>query len=95
VHNSETCSFSFVENAQKITVFVVRVRLWGKFLRVKPENSYKLMPKGVVFMEKIKHRTIRFSAPKQKRSSLTAALAGVILGAMVITLCLMVIFILS
>ena len=46
-------------------------------------------------MEKIKHRTIRFSAPKQKRASLTAALAGVILGAMVITLCLMVIFILS
>lgn len=46
-------------------------------------------------MEKIKHRTIRFSAPKPKRSSLTAALAGVILGAMVITLCLMVIFILS
>lgn len=46
-------------------------------------------------MEKIKHRTIHFTAPKQKRSALTAALAGVILGTMSILLCLMLIFILS
>lgn len=46
-------------------------------------------------MEKIKHRTIRFASPAKRRSARIAALAGIILGAMVIGLCLMVVFILS
>ncbi len=46
-------------------------------------------------MEKIKHRTIRFSQKQRGRTAFTAALAGTILGAMAIALCMMIYFILS
>ena len=95
VHNSETCFCSFVENAQKITIFVVPFLLWRNFLGVSQNERGKLLPKGVGCMEKIKHRTIRFASPAKRRSARIAALAGVILGARVIGLCLMVVVILS
>ena len=46
-------------------------------------------------MEKIKRRTIRFSAPKPRRTALTAVLAGMVLALLAVSFCLMVIFIFS
>ncbi len=46
-------------------------------------------------MEKIKHRTIHFSAPKYKRTACTALIAGLVLGAMAVALGTMLIFIFS
>lgn len=45
-------------------------------------------------MEKIKHRTIRFTPCRYRRSTWVSALAGVMLASMAVALCTMLIFIL-
>ncbi len=45
-------------------------------------------------MEKIKHRTIRFTNPKAKPTPLISALAGIVLGAMAVGLCTMLVLML-